>query len=85
MEWPEWWSWDLELSSHLLKRMTDRRFSETDLRAMLADATGYHAEVEAGRWVIETHHEGRRWEIIVEPVAHEGMTVVVTAYPLIDR
>ena len=82
MEWPEWWSWELELSSHLLKRMVDRRFSETDLRAMIAVATGCHADIEAGRWVIETRHDGRPWEVIVEPVADEKVMVVVTAYAL---
>jgi hypothetical protein len=34
-EWPGWWDWELELSPHLLKRMTDRRFTEIDLRRML--------------------------------------------------
>lgn len=24
VEWPDWRSWELELSAHLLKRMTDR-------------------------------------------------------------
>ena len=37
---PEWWEWDLELSSHLLKRMVDRDFNEPDLRAMLETAAG---------------------------------------------
>ena len=34
-EWPDWWNFELELSSHLLKRMVDRDFTEVDLRAML--------------------------------------------------
>jgi len=29
-EWPEWWGWELEFTSHLLKRMIDRGFSEAD-------------------------------------------------------
>jgi hypothetical protein len=37
-EWPSWWSWELELSPHLLKRMVDRQFSEVDLRRMLEHA-----------------------------------------------
>jgi hypothetical protein len=40
VEWPEWWQWELELSPHLLKRMLDRRFNETDLRLMVAAARG---------------------------------------------
>lgn len=42
MDWqrkrPEWWEWDLEFTPHLLKRMSDRRFNEVDLRTMMADA-----------------------------------------------
>jgi hypothetical protein len=34
MHWPEWWSWDLELTPHLMKRMVDRQFNEVDLRLM---------------------------------------------------
>ena len=60
-EWPDWWVWELELSSHLLKRMTDRRFTEIDLRRMLERASGYREDVVEGRWVIETRHRGRPW------------------------
>ena len=81
-EWPDWWSWELELSPHLLKRMVDRSFSETDLRQMLEDAEGFHANHEEGRWAIETERDGRAWEIIVEPDEQEQILVVVTAYPV---
>ena len=40
VESPDWWSWELELSAHLLKRMMDRQFNEADLRLMLDDASG---------------------------------------------
>ena len=79
-EWPEWWSWELELSPHLLKRMIDRRFNEADLRVMLENATGYHENHEEGRWCIETRHGARQWEVIVEPQPDEQVLVVVTAY-----
>lgn len=46
--WPEWWGWELELSPHLFKRMTDRRFSELDLRAMLEPARGYRPDIIDG-------------------------------------
>jgi uncharacterized protein DUF4258 len=81
-EWPDWWSWELELSPHLFKRMIDRDFSETDLRQMLEDASGYHANHEAGRWAIETSRDNRAWEMIVEPDEQEQILVIVTAYPL---
>ena len=82
VEWPQWWSWELELSPHLLKRMVDRSFNEADLRLMLENATGYHENHEEGRWAIESKHEGRPWEIIVEPVPEEQILVIVTAYPV---
>jgi len=80
--WPEWWDWDLEFSPHLLKRMSDRRFTEIDLRGMLARATGLKRDYEPGRWVVETRHRRRLWYVIVEPDSEAGLLVVVTAYPL---
>jgi hypothetical protein len=79
---PPWWSWELEFSPHLFKRMLDRRFNEADLRLMLEEATGYHEDYEPGRWVVETRHVGRAWEITVEPAQAEQVLVIVTAYPL---
>jgi hypothetical protein len=32
---PDWWEFELELSPHLLDRMIDRGFTETDLRLMI--------------------------------------------------
>jgi hypothetical protein len=81
-EWPDWWSWELELSPHLLKRMIDRQFNEADLRLMLEEAGGYHENHEEGRWAVETIHAGRNWEVIVEPLLNEEILVVVTAYPV---
>ena len=83
-QWPEWWDWELELSPHLLKRMTDRRFTEIDLRRMLARASGYHEDAVEERWVIETRHRNRRWEVIVEPDNERQLVVVITAYPVWD-
>ena len=81
-EWPEWWDWELEFSPHLLKRMEDRRFTEIDLRRMLQRASGYREDVVEGRWVIETRHRGKAWEVIVEPDLEGRLLVVVTAYPV---
>lgn len=78
--WPEWWGWELELSPHLLKRMEDRGFSEVDLRLMMEEAVGYRADREPGRWVMETMHQAKSWEVIVEPDSREKLLVVITAY-----
>jgi hypothetical protein len=62
--------------------MDDRRFTELDLRRMLEGATGYRPDVVEGRWVIETRHRRRPWEVIVEPDRERQLLVVVTAYPV---
>ncbi len=80
--WPPWWEWELELTPHLLKRMLDRRFSEVELREMLEGAEGYRADIVEGRFVIDTRHRKKRWEVIVEPDSVAKRLVVVTAYPL---
>ncbi len=82
MKWPNWWEWELEITPHLEKRMGDRDFTEIDLREMLQRAQRYRADVEEGRWVIETRHRRRRWEVIVEPDPEERLLVVITAYPI---
>lgn len=82
MSRPSWWNWDLEFSPHLLKRMLDRQFNEADLRVMLEIGCDCHADIEPGRWAIPTQHDGRRWEVIVEPVEAERILLVVTAYPV---
>ena len=81
-KWPTWWNWDLELSPHLLKRMTDRGFTELDLRRMLGTATGFRRGGVEGRWAISTRHRRRRWEVIVEPDPVGRLLVVITAYPV---
>lgn len=80
--WPEWWEWELELSPHLLKRMLDRDFSEIDVRRMLTSATGLRPDIVPGRWVAETRHRRRAWEVIVEPDPGPQVLVVITAYPV---
>ena len=83
-KWPSWWDWELELSPHLFKRMVDRRFSEIDLREMLHQARNHRTDIVEGRWVIETRHRNRDWEVIVEPDFDAKRLVVVTAYPVWD-
>ena len=82
MNWPAWWDWELELSSHLEKRMLQRDFTEIDLRTMLEQAIAYRPDFIEGRWVVETHRRHHSWEIVVEPDFLERSLVVITAYPL---
>ncbi|MEO8677718.1 MAG: DUF4258 domain-containing protein [Vicinamibacterales bacterium] len=81
-QWPAWWTWALELSAHLLKRMEDRAFTEVDLRRMLELAVGHRADILEGRFVIEARHAGMPWEVIVEPDELRQLLVVITAYPV---
>lgn len=62
--------------------MTDRGFTEIDLRRMLGVAVRRRPDIEAGRWIIETWHDRQRWEIIVEPDDELRQLVVITAYPV---
>ena len=84
MRWPKWWTWELELTPHLEKRMEDREFTEVDLRAMLQRASGFRQDWIEGRFVIETIYRGRGWEVIVEPDQTDELLVVVTAYAMND-
>lgn len=81
MNWPDWWEWELEISPHLKKRMVQRDFTEIDLREMLNRARRYRADMVEGRWVIETRHRRKDWEIVIEPDPEERWLVVITAYP----
>lgn len=62
--------------------MVDRDFTEVDLRRMLEYATGLRVDVVEGRWVVETRHARRSWEIIVEPDEEIRLLIVITAYPV---
>lgn len=84
-DWPAWWDWELELSSHLLKRMVDRRLSETDLRSMMERAVSLREDTELGRWIVGVTHQSTPWEVIVEPDAGDKLLVVITAYPVEAR
>jgi len=45
----------------------------------------YRRDIVEGRWVVETHHKGHVWEVIVEPDVVGKLLVVVTAYPVWDE
>ena len=81
VQWPDWWKWDLEITPHMEKRMTDRGFTELDLRVMLEDAKGCRPDLQGGRWIIETRFQGVPWEVVVEPDPADRLLVAVTAYP----
>ena len=76
---PDWWQWELEISSHCLKRMKERGFSESDLRAMIEDTIDIQ-EQDHGSFVVKTRHDGGRWEVIVSPDETKEVIIVVTAY-----
>ena len=61
--------------------MEDRGFTEIDLRNMVEQAHRLRRDVVVGRWVVETRHAGRTWEVIVEPDVDAQLLVVITAYP----
>lgn len=82
VDWPDWWSWELELSPHVLKRMIDRAFIEVDLRLMFEVAAGYDSDVVPGRDVVHTRHGDDAWDAIVEPLRAERVLLVITAYPV---
>jgi hypothetical protein len=65
--------------------MEDRGFNEIDLRTMLERASNYRPDVVDGRWIIETRHQRRRWEIVVEPDKELRLLVVVTAFPIWEK
>lgn len=77
---PWWWEWELVLGLHVLRRMVDRKFNGTDPRAMLAVPVLLRPGVEPGRWIVETRHDGRSWEVVLEPDGPTRTLVVVTAY-----
>ena len=81
-QWPAWWTWELELSAHLLKRMEDRGFNEVDLRRMLEHARSHRSDILEGRFIIEARHAGQPWEVIVEPDELSRLLMVMTAYPV---
>jgi hypothetical protein len=64
--------------------MLDRRFTEVDLREMMYRAHNHRSDIVEGRWVIETQHRKRSWEVIVEPDFEARLLAVVTAYPVWD-
>ena len=49
---------------------------------MLEHADTRRPDILEGRFVIEAHHAGQPWEVIVEPDEPRRLLVVITAYPV---
>ena len=79
VSWPYWWSWELQLTSHVLRRGEQRGFTEVDVRRMLEEARRVRPDSIPGRWVVDTSHAGGDWEVIIELDAVSRVVVVVTA------
>lgn len=77
---PEWWDWELELSPHLLRRMEERDFTETELRRMLNGVRGVHPDAGARRYRAYGLHRNYRWTIVLEPDPQAKVVVVITAF-----
>ena len=82
MDWPEWWSWELELTPHLLQADGRSPLQRGGPPPHARRRHGFHENHEEGRFVVETTHDGRRWVVIVEPSPSDEALIVVTAYPL---
>ena len=78
--WPDWWSWELEFSDHLVLRMGQRDFHATDIRTMLDDASGIVPDSNPGRWLVLTTFRGVAWNVVLEPDHVERIIVVITAF-----
>lgn len=79
-DWPDWWHWELELTPHLLRRMKDRGFNETELRQMLDLAGSLRRATMPGRFMVAARYNQRDWQIVVEPDTAAKKLLVITAY-----
>lgn len=77
---PLWWDWKLAFTRHVERRMLERGISEVELRAMLKWARGFRPSAVEGRFVVETSHAGRNWEVVVEPDDELECITLVTVY-----
>jgi hypothetical protein len=77
---PPWWSWEIEFTPHVLKRMIDRGFTEVDVRRMIDDATDVEPSIETGRWNVTSRHDRRLWILVLEPDEIARVVLVITAY-----
>ena len=81
-EWPDWWVWELELSSHLLKRMTIDASPRSTFDGCSNEPPVTARTLSRGAGSSKRDIEAGRGEVIVEPDRERQLLVVVTAYPL---
>ena len=79
---PPWWDWELASNPHLLKRMSERGFSDTDLRRMLVEVLAIRPDIREGRWLVTCGPARRPWQVVLEPDYESQVLVVITAYCL---
>jgi hypothetical protein len=77
---PDWWTWDISVSSHAELRMEQRGVTEVEVRAMLKRAARFDPSVVEGRFMIHARRGRRPWVVIVEPDPQAHLLVVVTVY-----
>ena len=77
---PEWWSWEFALSPHVLRRMEERGFTETDLRRMLNGVRSVRSDARAGRYRAHGRHRNHAWTIVLEPDPEARVVVVITTF-----
>jgi hypothetical protein len=83
--WPDWWNWEIKISSHMQKRLLKRDFTEIELRRMMEYATNFREDYKEGRWIIDTRFRRSAWQVIVEPLHDETKLEVITAYEVTDE
>jgi len=47
---------------------------------MMENAMGFRPDIEDGRWIIDTTHDSKAWQVIVEPDVQDELLVVITAW-----
>lgn len=80
---PEWWGWEFEISPHLLRRMEERDFTETDLRRMLHGVRTVRPDASTGRYRARGYHRNHEWMIVLEPDHETGIVVVIAAFRIV--
>jgi uncharacterized protein DUF4258 len=80
MDWPDWWEWEIEISSHCRKRMAERHFNEAELRSILEDAADLKEQAH-GTFIVVSTRANVRWEVIVVPDFDQRKIVVISGYP----
>lgn len=79
---PDWWTWEVDLTPHLLDRLEDRGLREVELRRMLLRPASISRQIASDRWLLVARGPRELWRIVVEPDPDRQQLVVITAYPV---